>query len=414
MVLGGRRCPFRFNYEFVREADYGARRKQTPGGLKMQEKLVERAKALLAEGKVRSVIGWRKGLFEDDITPSVFKDAEDLEKNFVFNKYCRANLSKYLVKYTREIEIKKSTTRTNNAMAKQRDPNAQDAPIPEEKVLVFLKPGDSHSFTQLLKENRIARDDVYAVGIPCSCTLDENVKQGEGCDHCRNKKHVVYDEVVGKAREEAFADPARFDGVEKIEKMNVKVQKTEITTSSSSKDLQEVFMSLAVNYRIDNEKAVDLYKTVGTNYTSVILEPAIEESIKAVTSRYTAEELITNRSEVSSKCMEELAKKVEKYGLSVSEFNITNFSFSPEFEKAIEEKQVAEQKVLTAKQELEKDKIEAEKKIVIAEAEKKANELKEKTLTDKIIKEKMIEKWNGELPKVTGSNGIFDFSDILN
>ena len=223
---------------------------------------------------------------------------------------------------------------------------------------------------------------------------------------------VVFGKVVERKTTEGINFKIPF--IEKIEKMNVKVQKTEITTSSSSKDLQEVFMSLAVNYRIDNEKAVDLYKTVGTNYTSVILEPAIEESIKAVTSRYTAEELITNRSEVSSKCMEELAKKVEKYGLSVSEFNITNFSFSPEFEKAIEEKQVAEQKVLTAKQELEKDKIEAEKKIVIAEAEKKANELKEKTLTDKIIKEKMIEKWNGELPKVTGSNGIFDFSDILN
>lgn len=183
----------------------------------MQEKLVERAKALLAEGKVRSVIGWRKGLFEDDITPSVFKDAEDLEKNFVFNKYCRANLSKYLVKYTREIEIKKSTTRTNNAMAKQRDPNAQDAPIPEEKVLVFLKPGDSHSFTQLLKENRIARDDVYAVGIPCSCTLDENVKQGEGCDHCRNKKHVTYDELLGEETFVEYTD--RYAKVSELEKM---------------------------------------------------------------------------------------------------------------------------------------------------------------------------------------------------
>ena len=74
---------------------------------------------------------------------------------------------------------------------------------------------------------------------------------------------------------------------------------------------------------------------------------------------------------------------------------------------------MAEQKVLTAKQELEKEKIEAEKKIVKAEAEKKANELKEKSLTDNIIKEKFIEKWNGELPKVTSDSNIFDVSSLI-
>lgn len=201
--------------------------------------------------------------------------------------------------------------------------------------------------------------------------------------------------------------------IEEIEKINVKVQKIEVKTSSSSKDLQEVNMSLAVNYHIDNKKAIQLYKTVGNGYNEVILQPAIEESIKAITSKYTAEELITNRSDVSNKCMEELSKKVSKYGIIVSDFNITNFSFSEEFDKAIEEKQVAEQKVLTAKQELEKEKIEAEKKIVKAEAEKQANELKQQSLTDNIIKEKFIEKWNGELPKVTGTNGILDISTII-
>ena len=156
-----------------------------------------------------------------------------------------------------------------------------------------------------------------------------------------------------------------------------------------------------------------MIENVGVGYESVVLEPAIEESIKAVTSKYTAEELITNRSEVSTKCMEELSKKVNKYGIDVSDFNITNFNFSEEFNKAIEEKQVAEQKVLTAKQELEREKIEAEKKVVKAEAEKQANELKGQSLTDNIIKEKFIEKWNGELPKVSSSNNMFDVSSIL-
>lgn len=134
---------------------------------KLTSTLIEKASKMLSDGSVQKVVGWRKGLFDYDITPSVFTSADDLQKNFVYDENCGANLSKYLVKITREIETKKSTVRMNNKMAKQRDPNAQDQPIPSEKVLVFLKPCDTYSFTELLKENRIARDDVYAVGIPC-------------------------------------------------------------------------------------------------------------------------------------------------------------------------------------------------------------------------------------------------------
>ena len=184
----------------------------------MQEKLVERAKALLAEGKVQKVVGWKKGLFEDDVTPAVFTSAEELDKYFVFNKFCKANLSKYLVKITKDIEIKKSTTRMNNTMAKQRDPNAQDAPIPSEVVLVFLKPSDTYSFTQLLKENRITKEDVYAIGIPCQDTLDG----GEPCESCAGKKHVSCDELLGVdvASEENLApNTKRMEEVSKLEAM---------------------------------------------------------------------------------------------------------------------------------------------------------------------------------------------------
>lgn len=201
--------------------------------------------------------------------------------------------------------------------------------------------------------------------------------------------------------------------IERIVKMNIQVQKTEIETESSSKDLQLVNMKLAVNYKIDGKKATNLYKNVGIKYEDVILQPAIQESIKAVTSKYTAEELITKRNEVSVESMKELDNKVKKYGIIIDNFNITNFNFSEEFNKAIEEKQVAEQKVLTAKQELERAKVEAEKKVTIAEAEKTANDLKMQSLTDNIIKEKMIEKWNGELPKVTGNGSILDISSLL-
>ncbi len=185
----------------------------------MQDKLIARAKELLAAGKVQKVIGWKKGLFEDDVEPAVFCSAEELDKDFVFNKNCKANLSKYLVKITREIEVRKSTTRVNNAMAKQRDPNAEDKPIPQEVVLVFLKPNDTYSFTQLLKENRIKREDVYAIGVPCQDSIDG----GDVCDNCKGKKHVSCDELLGvdeAAEANLTPNTERMAEVAKLEAMS--------------------------------------------------------------------------------------------------------------------------------------------------------------------------------------------------
>ena len=184
----------------------------------MQElsaKMIQRAKELLSEGKVQRVVGWKKGLFDDDITPGTFSSAEELDKEFIYDKNCAANLSKYLVKITREIETKKSTTRMNNTMAKQRDPNAAEAPIPSEVVLVFLKPNDSYSFTQLLKENRIARGDVYAIGIPCQDSLDG----GSVCESCAGKKHVSCDELLGVEETENAVESKRLEVLDRFEKM---------------------------------------------------------------------------------------------------------------------------------------------------------------------------------------------------
>lgn len=184
----------------------------------MQElsaKMIQRAKELLSEGKVQRVVGWKKGLFDDDITPGTFSSAEELDKEFIYDKNCAANLSKYLVKITREIETKKSTTRMNNTMAKQRDPNAAEAPIPSEVVLVFLKPNDSYSFTQLLKENRIARGDVYAIGIPCQ----DSLYGGSVCESCAGKKHVSCDELLGVEETENAGESKRLEVLDRFEKM---------------------------------------------------------------------------------------------------------------------------------------------------------------------------------------------------
>ena len=200
--------------------------------------------------------------------------------------------------------------------------------------------------------------------------------------------------------------------LEKIVKVNIKVQKAELTTESSSKDLQAITTKLAVNYKVLSDKAVDLYKTVGNKYEETILTPAIQESIKAVMSQYTAEQTITLRNEVSDKCLEEIQAKVEKYGIYIAEFNIIDLDFSASYSQAIEEKQVAEQKVLTAQQELEKAKIEAEKKVVEAEATNKANQLLKQNVTEKVLTKQFIEKWDGKLPETYAGKDILGIFNL--
>lgn len=215
---------------------------------------------------------------------------------------------------------------------------------------------------------------------------------------------VRFGKIVDTSLDEGLNFKIPF--LEKIVKVNIKVQKAELTTESSSKDLQAITTKLAVNYKVLSDKAVNLYKTVGNKYEETILIPAIQESIKAVMSQYTAEQTITLRNEVSDKCLEEIQAKVEKYGIYIAEFNIIDLDFSASYSQAIEEKQVAEQKVLTAQQELEKAKIEAEKKVVEAEATNKANQLLKQNVTDEVLMKQFIEKWNGQLPTTYAGDDI--------
>lgn len=189
-----------------------------------REILVQKAAELLADGTVDRVLGWRNGEFKYDVTPAVFSTKEALENEFVWNDFCGANFSKYLVKETLKSE---------------------------KKVLVFLKPCDTYSFNQLLTEHRFDREKVYAVGIGCDGMIDINkikakaegiadIKEEsdrivadtlydgevvfdkpeillERCKSCKSKKHVCYDELLGDDGE--VLDSNRFDEVEKIEKM---------------------------------------------------------------------------------------------------------------------------------------------------------------------------------------------------
>lgn len=205
--------------------------------------------------------------------------------------------------------------------------------------------------------------------------------------------------------------------IENIKSVDIKVQKYENETSlaTSSKDLQVINnIIVAVNYQLDGNKVVNLYKNVGKEYGTIIINPAIQESVKSVISQYTAEEIVTKRSEIALDINNNLNEKLNTYGITVLSVALKDFDFSTEYNNAIEKKAVAEQEVQTAKQQLEKAKIDAETKKVQAQGEADANKVLEKSLTDEILMEKFIEKWNGELPKVSGNtNGFIDFDSLL-
>lgn len=197
--------------------------------------------------------------------------------------------------------------------------------------------------------------------------------------------------------------------VTNVVQVDNRVLKTEVESNASSKDLQTVYTKVSINYRVNKSSSADIYKNVGTDFTNVIVNPAIQECVKSIAAKYTAEQLITNRESVSSEMEETISQKITPYGLNIEVFNIVNFDFSEEFNKAIEAKQTAQQEALKAEQDLARIKVEAEQTIEKAKAEAEAYNLKNAQLTDKIIMMEFIDKWDGQLPKVASDTGaMFD------
>ena len=203
--------------------------------------------------------------------------------------------------------------------------------------------------------------------------------------------------------------------IQRVVQMNNRTQKIETEGSSSSKDLQIISYVVAVNYHVNDDSSASLYQNVGTDYGSVIIVPAIQESIKAVTAQYTAEELITKRQTVGEQIKDALSEKINQYGITVEIFNIVDFDFSEEFNAAVEAKQTAQQNALKAEQDLARIEVEAQQKITQAEAEAESIKLIQDALAKSPDYVDYIKwsKWNGELPTVMGDSDILLNMDAL-
>ena len=220
---------------------------------------------------------------------------------------------------------------------------------------------------------------------------------------------TLYSKVQDKYLDAGFHFVKPF--VESVHDVDIRTQKYSNTVEGSAKDLQIVNITMSINYQIKAEKASELYSKVGANYNDVILNPALQSSLKASIARYTAEEMVTKRAEVATTITEELNKALEEY-FTISAVNLENIGFTDEYNKAIEAKTTNEQKAQAEKAQLEIIKVQNEQKINTAEAEAKVRELQSQSVTDKSLEQlrleiqrEMISRWNGVLPQyVLGEN----------
>jgi len=223
--------------------------------------------------------------------------------------------------------------------------------------------------------------------------------------------------ILGKVSETSLTEGLHFKPpiISQVVKMDTRVQKSEVSAASASKDLQAITSTIAVNYRVAGSTATKLYKEVGVGYESILISPAIQESVKAVTAKFTAEQVITERQIVSNQMLDALNEKVNRYGIFIEVYNVTDFQFSEEFNKAIEAKQTAQQQALKAEQDLTRIKIEATQQIEKAKAEAEAYRLKNIEITEKTLAMEYLQKWDGKLPVVSSeSNGqILDISSLI-
>ncbi|HJX15335.1 MAG TPA: prohibitin family protein [Candidatus Deferrimicrobiaceae bacterium] len=204
----------------------------------------------------------------------------------------------------------------------------------------------------------------------------------------------------------------RIPIMQKIVKMDVKIQKSETRAEAASKDLQDIKSVIALNYHIIPEKANWVYQNIGVAFKERVIDPTVQESVKAVTARHTAVQLIGERESVSTAIKDALSQKLADYNLYVDGFSVIDFSFSKKFTDAIEAKQEAEQFALKAARDLDRIKIEAEQKITQAKAEAESLRLQKQQITSEMIELRKVEalreaiaKWNGTVPNVLLSGG---------
>lgn len=199
-----------------------------------------------------------------------------------------------------------------------------------------------------------------------------------------------------------------------VKHMNVQIQKSQTKETAASRDLQNVSTEVAVNWAINPTDAAWVYQHLGgeSQLTEKVITPVVSNAVKAVAAHYDAEELVEKRDEVRDAVQKQIVAGLAQYKVQVQGVNITNFQFSPDYAKAIESKQVAQQRAQQATYDLARIKVQAQQEVAQAQGQSQAQKLLQSTLTPEIIRLRAVKKWNGVLPKVTGNGAIPFIGDL--
>ncbi|MEL6438947.1 MAG: prohibitin family protein [Cyanobacteria bacterium J06621_8] len=202
--------------------------------------------------------------------------------------------------------------------------------------------------------------------------------------------------------------------VNTVKSLSVRVQKNDIDAEASSKDLQDIKTQVALNWHIDPQKVNRVFQRLGDESEIVfrIITPAVAEIVKAATAQKNAEEIITKRNEIKQQIDEELKQRLDGYGIVVDDVSLVNISFSPEFAKAIEAKQIAEQQAKQADFEALKAEKTAQAEINRAKGQAEAQRLQKLTLTPALLQKEAINKWDGKFPTVMSGDSTLPFINI--
>jgi regulator of protease activity HflC (stomatin/prohibitin superfamily) len=198
--------------------------------------------------------------------------------------------------------------------------------------------------------------------------------------------------------------------VQDVVKMDVQVQKNQLTEHAASLDLQDVETTVATNWNVNDADASWIYQKIGMEpaLNERIIQPVVSNAVKAVVAHYNAEEAVTKRDQVRMQIEDLIRSNLKPYhvNVDVDGVSITDFQFSTDYATAIEQKQVAQQRAQQAEYELQQAKVEAERQIAQAQGQSEAQKLLQQTLTPQLIQQQAIQKWDGHLPTVVGGNNV--------
>ncbi len=219
--------------------------------------------------------------------------------------------------------------------------------------------------------------------------------------------------VVGEVGTGLYFKLPLFEGVTTID---VQTQKEQVNVEAASSDLQNVDTIVALNYNINPEKVTDLFIKVGESYKTRIIDPAIQEAVKASTAKYSASDLIQNRPKVRDAIQADLTAKLSENFIQVTDVSIVDFKFSESFNKAIEAKVTAEQNALAAKNKLDQVQFEAQQTVASAKAQAEAIQIQAQAINSQggadYVMLQIANKWNGVLPTTMVPNGALPFLNL--